>query len=76
MWRRGLAAHRGLMNEHTLSIGLELDLTGDSLTGRIAHGEGVVTTFQGWIGLIAALDRLVQAHEHTGGNAIHEGERQ
>jgi hypothetical protein len=49
------------MKKATLVIGLELDAEEGALTGRLTQPDGEVTEFGGWVGLIAALDRLVES---------------
>jgi hypothetical protein len=50
------------MSEQTISISLELRLTGDSLAGRARNGTGADREFIGWIGLLAAIDALTSAN--------------
>jgi hypothetical protein len=47
------------MTRETIAIHLELEFDGDSLTGRAADGT-VEKRFSGWLGLLAAIDALVQ----------------
>jgi hypothetical protein len=50
------------MSEQTISISLELRLTGDSLAGRARNGTGADREFTGWIGLLAAIDALTSSN--------------
>lgn len=45
-------------NEH-ISVSLELDVSGESLTGRARHGTGEARSFAGWLGLLGAIDALL-----------------
>ena len=47
------------MDGKRISISLELEVDGDSLTGRAADGDGADREFCGWLGLMSALDALV-----------------
>lgn len=49
----------GAMNEHIVSVGLELRVVGDSLIGRAWSGMGAQRDFSGWLGLVAAIDALL-----------------
>jgi hypothetical protein len=49
----------GTVDGKTVIIRLELQLAGDSLTGRASDGTGAARDFAGWLGLVAALDALV-----------------
>jgi hypothetical protein len=49
------------MTEETISISLELQFAGDTLSGRASRGTGDHKDFTGWIGLVAAIDALAQA---------------
>jgi hypothetical protein len=51
-------ADAGRVDDRTVVIGLELHLSGDSLTGRATGGTGEVRDFAGWLGLVAAIDAL------------------
>jgi hypothetical protein len=64
------------MNKATVVIGLELDAEEDALAGRLTQPDGGVTEFSGWVGLICAIDRLVESRlerhpDHTA--PTHEG---
>jgi hypothetical protein len=48
------------MSSETLVIRLEIRLDGDSLTGS-AYDGAAERTFSGWLGLVAAIDALVQS---------------
>ncbi len=43
----------------TLTLTVELQLTDDAFTGRARDDLGAERDFHGWLGLIAALDELV-----------------
>jgi hypothetical protein len=51
----------GAVAQQTVVIRLELNLAGDSLTGRVSDGRGAAEAFVGWLGLLAAIDALVPA---------------
>lgn len=42
-----------------ITINLELEVDGDTMTGKARTGSGSTRTFSGWLGLIGALDLLV-----------------
>jgi|1185.fasta_scaffold1356440_1 hypothetical protein len=50
------------MDSRSITITLELDVAGESLTGSATDGTGAARTFSGWLGLVTAIDRLVSAH--------------
>lgn len=47
------------MTTRHVTIGLDLDLEGDQLSGTATSDSGAQRAFTGWLGLIAALDALV-----------------
>jgi hypothetical protein len=47
------------MNGMSIAIALELQVNGDSLSGRLTGEGGITREFTGWLGLIAAIDALV-----------------
>jgi hypothetical protein len=47
------------MNEIKLTIQLEVQTTGDSIVGTVSAPAQPAAQFSGWIGLISALDSLV-----------------
>ena len=47
------------MNDTPLTISLQLDMSGDTLTGQAITGQGTTKTFSSWLGMIGALDLLV-----------------
>jgi hypothetical protein len=49
------------MNDTRIAIGLELDQTDDCLSGRITRPDGETVEFSGWLGLVAALDAVLEA---------------
>jgi hypothetical protein len=49
------------MDSRSITITLELDVAGESLTGSATDGTGASRTFSGWLGLVTALDRFVNA---------------
>jgi hypothetical protein len=54
------SANLRCMPERRLSLLLELDQTLDSLSGRIVDAAGGAIEFTGWLGLVAALDALLE----------------
>jgi len=47
------------MDEETLTVTLELRLDGEFISGRATGESGEIVEFDGWLGLLAALDALV-----------------
>jgi hypothetical protein len=47
------------MDDATLTVTLELRIDGDSLSGRATSDTGETVEFDGWLGLLGALDALV-----------------
>ena len=47
------------MDQPTVTITIELSLDGDAPAGHACLDGGVVKEFSGWIGLVAALDEIV-----------------
>ena len=47
------------MDDATLTVTLELRFDGDALSGRATGEDGVNVEFDGWLGLLAALDAFV-----------------
>jgi hypothetical protein len=57
-----------LMSVQTRHIAIEVHLDGDAISGRAGDGTDRPKAFQGWLGLLAALDGLIgTAHEEQGG---------
>jgi hypothetical protein len=54
-WRRMLC----LMSVQTRHIAIEVRLDGDKISGRAGDGTDRPKAFQGWLGLLAALDGLL-----------------
>ena len=54
-WRRMLR----LVSVQTRHIGIDVRLDGDDISGRVGDGIDQATSFQGWLGLLAALDGLL-----------------
>jgi hypothetical protein len=54
-WRRMLS----LMSVQTRHIAIDLRLDGNEISGRIGDGTDKPKAFQGWLGLLAALDGLL-----------------
>ena len=54
-WRRMLC----LMNVETRHIAIDVRLEGDEISGRAGDGTNQPRAFQGWLGLLAALDKLL-----------------
>jgi hypothetical protein len=48
------------MNEQTVHVHLELRVAGDALSGRAVYGAGGSRRFSGFIGLVAAIDAVVE----------------
>lgn len=49
------------MNEIDLTIQLELSTDADAISGRLTADNGESQEFSGWLGLVAALDALVES---------------
>ena len=47
------------MSVQTRHIAIEVHLDGDEISGRVGDGTTRAKTFQGWLGLLAALDGLI-----------------
>jgi hypothetical protein len=47
------------MDDETLTITLELRIEGELISGRATGRSGEIVEFDGWLGLLAALDALV-----------------
>jgi hypothetical protein len=47
------------MNDETITITLELRLDGDSVSGRAHNGSGPAGEFSSWLGLVSAIETLV-----------------
>ena len=50
----------GAMHKST-QITLDLEVNDDFLSGRVRNGSGPDRPFQGWLGLMAAIDELLAA---------------
>jgi len=48
-----------------ITLTLRLDAAGDSLTGSASDGNGESRDFSGWLGLISALESLMQTDSQT-----------
>jgi hypothetical protein len=48
------------MTEHTVRVQLDLRIDGDALSGQAACVPGGVRSFSGFIGLVAAIDALIE----------------
>ena len=59
MRRKPLSPILDAMNEATLTVTLELRIDGDAMSGRATGDNGESVDFDGWLGLLAALDALV-----------------
>jgi hypothetical protein len=55
--------------KETIRVELELEIDGDSLTGRATDGDGTVREFAGWLGLLGAIDVLCEPCNGTSGRA-------
>ncbi len=49
------------MTSRAVTITLELRLAGDELDGRASDGTGEDRSFSGWLGLLVAIDALLDA---------------
>jgi hypothetical protein len=47
------------MSVRTTHIAIDVRLDGDEISGRAGDGTGQPKAFQGWLGLLSALDRLL-----------------
>ena len=66
VWRlpdefRDEAFHPVPMTSRAVTITLELRLAGDELDGRASDGTGGHRTFSGWLGLLVAIDAMLDA---------------
>lgn len=51
------------MDDHKrITINLQLEVDGDTMSGEARTGSGSTRTFSSWLGLIGALDVLVGDH--------------
>ena len=48
-----------VMNVETRHIAIDVRLEGDEISGRAGDGTNQPRAFQGWLGLLAALDKLL-----------------
>ena len=48
------------MDDASFTVTLELRIDGEWLSGRAVRADGEAVEFDGWLGLLAALDALVQ----------------
>lgn len=55
------------MSSVDLTIQLELSADGDSVTGHATAGDDTIDpiAFSGWLGLISALDSLIEQQRHS-----------
>jgi hypothetical protein len=49
------------VDDASFTVTLELRIDGEWLSGRAVGADGASVEFDGWLGLLAALDALVQA---------------
>lgn len=49
------------MTSRAVTITLELRLAGDELDGRASNGDGEGRPFSGWLGLLVAIDQMLNA---------------
>ena len=47
------------MHDETITITLELRVAGDSVSGRAHNGSGPAGEFSSWLGLVSAIEALV-----------------
>ena len=57
----GRALHPVAMTSRAVTITLELRLAGDELDGRATDGTGEDRPFSGWLGLLVAIDAMLNA---------------
>jgi hypothetical protein len=57
-----LVADAGAVKKEPLTINLSLDVDDDCLTGLATDGNGGHREFSGWLGLLAAIDALLEKH--------------
>ena len=50
---------RHMTNGKKITINLQLEVDGDTMSGEARTGSGTTRTFSSWLGLIGALDMLV-----------------
>jgi len=48
------------MESTQVTISLDLEVAGDRLTGRATDGHGTERDFLGWLGMVAAIDALLE----------------
>ena len=48
-----------MSNSKQITINLQLEVDGDTMSGEARTGSGSTRTFSSWLGLIGALDMLV-----------------
>lgn len=56
------------MNETTVAIVLELEVAGDTVSGRATGPAGESLEFVGWLGLVSAIDSFLTATDEAGCN--------
>jgi hypothetical protein len=59
-------ADAGGMQSTTSVISLELSLDGDSLSGLASDGKGGRREFSGWLGLVSAIEALIDIDPQGG----------
>jgi hypothetical protein len=59
MRRKALSPILADMDDATLTVTLELRIDGDVISGRATGDNGEGIDFEGWLGLLGALDALV-----------------
>jgi quercetin dioxygenase-like cupin family protein len=47
------------VNDGTVRIRLDIESSGDSVSGQASDGNGATRTFAGWLGLVESIDRLL-----------------
>jgi hypothetical protein len=53
------------MQSRHIDISLELQIEDGLLSGRASDGDGGVRSFSGWLGLVDAIDQLVEAEDRA-----------
>jgi hypothetical protein len=62
---RARRVHPVLMTSRAVTITLELRQAGDELDGRASDDTGDDRSFSGWLGLLVAIDALLQNADET-----------
>jgi hypothetical protein len=60
------------MTDETITITLELRVDGDSVCGRARNGSGPAGEFSSWLGLVSAIETLVDHARIDDGAGAHD----